>query len=83
MSQESHDNSIVLFPGTNNTVTIEEARQVLKHFGKGDWIVMQNEISSGGEIMRAAKERGKLQNNPSLHGLESIATQEVDRDAGV
>ncbi|KAF9958377.1 hypothetical protein BGZ72_000443 [Mortierella alpina] len=58
LSQESHDNSIVLFPGTNSTVTIEEARHVLKHFGKGDWIVMQNEISSGGEIMRAAKERG-------------------------
>ncbi|KAF9965904.1 hypothetical protein BGZ70_003858, partial [Mortierella alpina] len=58
LSQESHDNSIVLFPGTNNTVTIEEARHVLKHFGNGDWIVMQNEISSGGEIMRAAKERG-------------------------
>ncbi|KAF9988814.1 hypothetical protein BGZ75_008440 [Mortierella antarctica] len=58
LSQESHDNSIVLFPGTNNTVAIEEARHVLKHFGKGDWIIMQNEISSGGEIMRAAKERG-------------------------
>ncbi|KAG0094730.1 hypothetical protein BGZ93_006824 [Podila epicladia] len=58
LSQESHDNSIVLFPGTNHTVTLEEARHVLSHFGKGDWLVMQNEISSGGDIMRAAKERG-------------------------
>ncbi|KAK3822208.1 MAG: Ribokinase [Linnemannia elongata] len=58
LSEESHDNSIVLFPGTNNTVVIEEARHVLSNFGEGDWIVMQNEISSGGEIMRAAKERG-------------------------
>ncbi|KAK3841181.1 MAG: Ribokinase [Linnemannia gamsii] len=58
LSEESHDNSIVLFPGTNNTVVIEEARNVLSNFGPGDWIVMQNEISSGGEIMRAAKERG-------------------------
>ncbi|KAF9120112.1 hypothetical protein BGX30_003357 [Mortierella sp. GBA39] len=58
LSEESHDNSIVLFPGTNHTVVIEEARQVLSNFGKGDWIVIQNEISSGGEIMRAAKERG-------------------------
>ncbi|KAF9316384.1 hypothetical protein BG003_002020 [Podila horticola] len=58
LSQESHDNSIVLFPGTNHTVTLEEARHVLSHFGEGDWLVMQNEISSGGEIMRAAKERG-------------------------
>ncbi|KAG0272475.1 hypothetical protein BGZ95_011788 [Linnemannia exigua] len=58
LSEESHDNSIVLFPGTNHTVIIEEARNVLSNFGPGDWIVMQNEISSGGEIMRAAKERG-------------------------
>ncbi|KAG0196581.1 hypothetical protein BGX33_001496, partial [Mortierella sp. NVP41] len=58
LSEESHDNSIVLFPGTNSTVTIEEARHVLANFGEGDWIVMQNEISNGGEIMRAAKERG-------------------------
>jgi len=59
LSQESHDNSIVLFPGTNHTVTLEEAHHVLAHFGEGDWIVMQNEMSCGGEIMRAAKERGK------------------------
>ncbi|KAF9092777.1 hypothetical protein BGX29_010289 [Mortierella sp. GBA35] len=58
LSEESHDNSIVLFPGTNSMVTIEEARHVLANFGEGDWIVMQNEISNGGEIMRAAKERG-------------------------
>ncbi|KAG0346432.1 hypothetical protein BG004_001746 [Podila humilis] len=58
LSQESHDNSIVLFPGTNHTVTLSEARLVLTHFGEGDWLVMQNEISSGGDIMRAAKEKG-------------------------
>ncbi|KAI8595257.1 Ribokinase [Dissophora ornata] len=58
LSEESHDNSIVLFPGTNHTVTLEEAHHVLRNFGEGDWIVMQNEISSGGEILRAAKEKG-------------------------
>ncbi|KAK3828432.1 MAG: Ribokinase-like protein [Benniella sp.] len=58
LSQESHDNSIVLFPGTNSTVTLEEAGHVLNQFGEGDWIVMQNEISSGPEIMQAAKKRG-------------------------
>ncbi|KAG0256014.1 hypothetical protein DFQ27_005958, partial [Actinomortierella ambigua] len=58
LSEENRDNSIVLFPGTNHTVTTEEAHQVLKDFGPGDWIVMQNEISCGGEIMRAAKEKG-------------------------
>ncbi|KAF9428125.1 hypothetical protein BGZ76_002055 [Entomortierella beljakovae] len=58
LSEESHDNAIVLFPGTNSKVTLEEAQHVLQDFHPGDWIVMQNEISSGGEIMRAAKERG-------------------------
>ncbi|KAF9193691.1 hypothetical protein BGZ50_007267 [Haplosporangium sp. Z 11] len=58
LSDESHDNSIVLFPGTNHSVTLEEAQHVLTHFGEGDWIVMQNEMSNGGAIMRAAKERG-------------------------
>ncbi|KAG0239305.1 hypothetical protein BGW41_007790 [Actinomortierella wolfii] len=58
LSQENRDNSIVLFPGTNHTVTMEEAHEVLSHFGPGDWIVMQNEINCGGEIMRAAKEKG-------------------------
>ncbi|KAF9581156.1 hypothetical protein BGW38_001937, partial [Lunasporangiospora selenospora] len=58
LSQESHDNSIVLFPGTNHQVTMEEAQHVLKDFGEGDWLVMQNEISNGGDIMRAAKGRG-------------------------
>ncbi|KAF9104295.1 hypothetical protein BGX27_010146 [Mortierella sp. AM989] len=58
LSQESHDNAIVLFPGTNSKVSIEEAQHVLWNFGPGDWIVMQNEISSGGQIMRAAKEKG-------------------------
>ncbi|KAF9970308.1 hypothetical protein BGZ73_007006 [Actinomortierella ambigua] len=58
LSEENRDNAIVLFPGTNNTVTLEEARHVLRDFGPGDWIVMQNEISAGGDIMRAAKEKG-------------------------
>ncbi|KAF9171860.1 hypothetical protein BGX20_006793 [Mortierella sp. AD010] len=58
LSRESRDNAIVLFPGTNSKVTLEEAQHVLRNFGPGDWIVMQNEISSGGDIMRAAKERG-------------------------
>ncbi|KAF9199707.1 hypothetical protein BGZ49_010134 [Haplosporangium sp. Z 27] len=58
LSKESRDNAIVLFPGTNSKVTLEEAQHVLKDFGPGDWLVMQNEISSGGKIMQAAKEKG-------------------------
>ncbi|KAF9928369.1 hypothetical protein FBU30_002407 [Linnemannia zychae] len=58
LSDESRDNAIVLFPGTNHTVTIHEAMHILTNFGQGDWLIMQNEISNGGAIMKAAKERG-------------------------
>lgn len=52
------ENCIVLFPGTNECYNATDAKQVLENFGPGDWIVMQNEISSGGDIMRVAAERG-------------------------
>ncbi|KAF9915343.1 hypothetical protein BX616_006366 [Lobosporangium transversale] len=90
LSEESHDNSIVLFPGTNKTVTLEEARHVLNKFEEGDWIVMQNEMSSGGEIMRAAKERGmticfnpspmtaKLPKEYPLHLVDYLLINEIE-----
>lgn len=31
---------------------------MFEHFGPGDWIVQQNEISQGGEIMQLAAEKG-------------------------
>ncbi|KAI9356434.1 sugar kinase, ribokinase family [Pilaira anomala] len=58
VSTETGDNCIVLFPGTNGTYTAEEAAPVFEHFGPGDWLVQQNEISQGGAIMRLAAEKG-------------------------
>ncbi|KAI8370549.1 Ribokinase-like protein [Radiomyces spectabilis] len=58
LSAETNDNCIVLFPGTNGTYTVEQAAKVLESFGPGDWIVQQNEISHGGEIMQLAIEKG-------------------------
>ncbi|CAO3620895.1 unnamed protein product [Mucor hiemalis] len=58
VSGETGDNCIVLYPGTNGTYTAEEASEVLESFGTGDWIVQQNEISHGGDIMRLAVEKG-------------------------
>ncbi|KAL7318438.1 hypothetical protein PS15m_001683 [Mucor circinelloides] len=58
VSKETGDNCIVLYPGTNGTYTVEEAATVLESFGPGDWIVQQNEISHGGEIMKLAAEKG-------------------------
>ncbi|KAL0139602.1 Ribokinase-like protein [Mucor lusitanicus] len=58
VSKETGDNCIVLYPGTNGTYTVEEAATVLESFGPGDWIVQQNEISHGGDIMKLAAEKG-------------------------
>ncbi|SAM05912.1 hypothetical protein [Absidia glauca] len=58
VSDETHDNCIVLFPGTNATYTGKDASKVLDRFGPGDWIIQQNEISGGGDIMRLAAEKG-------------------------
>ncbi|RCH87904.1 hypothetical protein CU097_005504 [Rhizopus azygosporus] len=58
VSADTGDNCIVLYPGTNATYTAGEAEKVIDHFGPQDWIVMQNEISEGGEIMKRAANRG-------------------------
>lgn len=47
-----------MYPGTNGTYTANDAAKVFEHFGPGDWIVQQNEISQGGEIMQLAAEKG-------------------------
>lgn len=58
VSGETGDNCIVLYPGTNHTNAMEEVKEVLSSFEKGDWIIQQNEINNGGNIMRLAVEKG-------------------------
>lgn len=50
------DNCILLFGGANRSISEKEADEVLSAFGKGDMIVLQNEISSLEHIMKRAKE---------------------------
>lgn len=52
------ENSILLYGGANLTVTSDDAHYVLSHFGKGDWLLLQNEISSLPAILLEAYERG-------------------------
>lgn len=54
----SGQNCIIVEGGANGAVTAEFAREVLANFGSGDVLLLQNEISSVGEIMRIAAERG-------------------------
>lgn len=59
LSLEDHDNAIVLFPGTNHDIEKEFIAQVFEaHSFKGDWLLMQNEINNGFEIMTRAKKEG-------------------------
>lgn len=52
------ENSILLFGGANLTVTSDDAHYVLSHFAEGDWLLLQNEISSLPAILLEASERG-------------------------
>ena len=54
----SAQNAIVLFPGANRTITSQEIRACLAHFGKGDILLLQNEINAIPEIMQAARQAG-------------------------
>ncbi|MBR4769279.1 MAG: ribokinase [Lachnospiraceae bacterium] len=59
-------NSILVAPGANHAVTEPFADRVLENFGDGDFLLLQNEISSLPHIIRRAKERGmKVIINPS------------------
>ena len=60
------DNAIVLFGGANRSVTKEQAQEVLRHFARGDLLLLQNEISSLQAIVSLARERGmRIALNPS------------------
>ncbi len=54
----SGENAIILHGGTNRAVTADDAARVLAHFGAGDWLLVQNEISALPDIMRLAHARG-------------------------
>jgi ribokinase len=62
----SGQNSILIYGGSNQKITKEEVEKTLQTFEKGDFIVLQNEISEVGYIMEKAHEKGmKIVFNPS------------------
>ena len=63
---DNGQNSIFLFPGSNRAITPIFAGNVLCYFEQGDYILLQNEISSLPEVMKLARERGlRIILNPS------------------
>ncbi|KAI8049753.1 Ribokinase-like protein [Syncephalis plumigaleata] len=67
-SAKDGENAIILYGGTNRTVNETEVMAILDGsvnssskntapFGKGDWLLLQNEMSSAGYALAAAKKR--------------------------
>ena len=57
-NDRSGDNCILLYGGANQAITREQVDEVMAHFEKGDYIVLQNEINELGYIMEKAHEKG-------------------------
>ena len=55
---EEGNNCIIILAGANGTITHEDVDQALASYGAGDWLVLQNEISSLDYIIRRGKEKG-------------------------
>lgn len=67
-------NAILLLGGANRCITPEMAAHALEGMCPGDWVLLQNEISCGCEILRMAKERGlRVVLNPSPASPELAA----------
>lgn len=60
------DNSIFVYPGSNEKISKEYVNSVLSHFDSGDFIILQNEINNVGYIIEKAAEKGmNIVLNPS------------------
>ena len=57
---EEGQNSIILFAGANRKNTKEYIKEVLKHFEKGDFLLLQNEINLLDYIINQAYEKGMM-----------------------
>ena len=64
--EESGQNCIILYGGSNQAFTREYVDEVLASFESGDWILLQNEINLLPYVIEKAYERGmKIALNPS------------------
>ena len=70
---ESGQNCIIICGGANRAITAAYAKEVVARFGKGDTLLLQNEISAIPEIIRAARARGlSIAFNPAPMGQEVL-----------
>lgn len=57
-SQKDGDNCILLYGGANQQITKEQIDEVLSHFQKEDYLVLQNEINNMKYVIEAAHSKG-------------------------
>ena len=74
-------NSIILSPGGNRSFTESEIESILSGFGKGDAVILQNEVNHLSFMIEKARERGMtVCLNPSPYDsiIETLPLDEVD-----
>ncbi len=72
-------NSIILYPGANKTLTTEQFNTTLKHFNEGDILLLQNEVNNISHLIEQANEQGlTICFNPAPYGPE-IQTYALDK----
>ena len=52
------ESQILLFPGANHDIDMDDANATLDQAGDGDWALLQNETNGGAEFVAAARHRG-------------------------
>ncbi len=78
--EASGQNCIVLYGGGNRELSTDYIQEVLRHFGAGDWIVLQNETNRLDEILRIAGEKGMgvaLNPSPFDRAIEACELSQV------
>lgn len=78
---EQGSNSIIIHGGANQMITTQMIDQVLSHYGPEDGLLMQNEISNGDYLIRAAKDKGMivmLNPSPQSPGLSRWPMELID-----
>ncbi|MDR0597858.1 MAG: PfkB family carbohydrate kinase, partial [Treponema sp.] len=78
---KNKQNAILLFSGGNGQITSDEIQQTIGKFGRGDTILLQNEVVRLGEIMETASERGLricLNPSPCDERIETLPLQLAD-----
>ncbi len=88
----SGQNSILLFGGANRAISPEQITETLSRFGKGDLLLLQNEVNGLEQMLREAGKRGmRIAFNPSpidaeisqlpLENVEFLLLNEIEGSA--